>query len=138
MNMPSTVIGTITNCEPDYSRDSPHWLARFWHDTGRSGAAARAPLGSWWGLIPAALLVPILAWRLLREEIFLAANLPGYDAYRGRVRCRLVPIFWSSRTLQRPTASGRNRPFSLDSDREPPSALSAPARSRLSVRPSRR
>jgi protein-S-isoprenylcysteine O-methyltransferase Ste14 len=51
-------------------------------------------LGSWWGLIPAALLVPVLAWRLLREEVFLAANLPGYDAYRGRVRYRLVPIFW--------------------------------------------
>jgi protein-S-isoprenylcysteine O-methyltransferase Ste14 len=51
-------------------------------------------LGSWWGLIPAALLVPVLVWRLLREETFLAAKLPGYDAYRGRVRYRLVPIFW--------------------------------------------
>lgn len=51
-------------------------------------------LGSWWGLVPAALLVPILVWRLLREETFLAANLPGYDTYRGRVRCRLVPILW--------------------------------------------
>ena len=51
-------------------------------------------LGSWWGLIPAALLVPVLVWRLLCEESFLAANLPGYDAYRGRVRYRLVPSFW--------------------------------------------
>jgi protein-S-isoprenylcysteine O-methyltransferase Ste14 len=51
-------------------------------------------LGSWWGLIPAALIVPTLVWRLRREETFLAANLPGYDAYRGRVRYRLVPIFW--------------------------------------------
>jgi protein-S-isoprenylcysteine O-methyltransferase Ste14 len=51
-------------------------------------------LGSWWGLIPAALLGPILAWRLLREEAFLVANLAGYDAYRGRVRRRLVPLFW--------------------------------------------
>lgn len=40
------------------------------------------------------LIVPALAWRLLREEIFLAANLSGYDAYRGRVRYRLVPMFW--------------------------------------------
>ena len=45
-------------------------------------------------LIPAALLVPVLVWRLLREETFLAANLPGYDAYRGRVRYRLAPIIW--------------------------------------------
>jgi protein-S-isoprenylcysteine O-methyltransferase Ste14 len=51
-------------------------------------------LGSWWGLIPAALLVPVLVWRLLREETFLAANLPGYDAYRDRVRHRLAPILW--------------------------------------------
>jgi protein-S-isoprenylcysteine O-methyltransferase Ste14 len=51
-------------------------------------------LGSWWGLIPAALFVPVLAWRLLREEAFLATNLPGYGHYRGRVRYRLVPTFW--------------------------------------------
>jgi len=29
-----------------------------------------------------------------RGETFLAANLAGYDAYRGRVRYRLAPIFW--------------------------------------------
>jgi protein-S-isoprenylcysteine O-methyltransferase Ste14 len=51
-------------------------------------------LGSWWGLVPAALLVPVLVWRLLREEAFLTANLSGYDAYRGRVRYRLMPMFW--------------------------------------------
>ena len=52
-------------------------------------------LGSWWGLILRhALLAPVLVWRLLREETFLAANLPGYDANRGRVRHRLAPIFW--------------------------------------------
>lgn len=42
-------------------------------------------LGSWWGLIPAGLLVPVLVWRLLLEESFLAANLPGYDAYLAAV-----------------------------------------------------
>jgi protein-S-isoprenylcysteine O-methyltransferase Ste14 len=51
-------------------------------------------LGSWWGLVPAALIVPILVWRLLREEAFLTANLPGYDSYRGRVCYRLMPILW--------------------------------------------
>jgi protein-S-isoprenylcysteine O-methyltransferase Ste14 len=51
-------------------------------------------LGSWWGLIPAALLVPILMWRLTREEAFLSANLAGYSDYRNRVRCRLAPIVW--------------------------------------------
>jgi protein-S-isoprenylcysteine O-methyltransferase Ste14 len=51
-------------------------------------------LGSWWALIPAALLVPLIVWRLIREEAFLAANLAGYDDYRGRVRYRLAPSFW--------------------------------------------
>lgn len=51
-------------------------------------------LGSWWGLLPAGLLIPVLIWRLLREEAFLLANLPGYAEYRRRVRCRLVPMLW--------------------------------------------
>ncbi len=51
-------------------------------------------LGSWWGLLPAAGIVPVLAWRLTREETFLAANLAGYSDYRARVRYRLAPILW--------------------------------------------
>ena len=51
-------------------------------------------LGSWWGLVPAALLVPVIVWRLIREEAFLTANLAGYGDYRGRVRYRLAPIVW--------------------------------------------
>jgi protein-S-isoprenylcysteine O-methyltransferase Ste14 len=51
-------------------------------------------LGSWWGLVPAALLVPVLVWRLVLEEAFLAANLDGYDDYRSRVRYRLAPFIW--------------------------------------------
>jgi protein-S-isoprenylcysteine O-methyltransferase Ste14 len=51
-------------------------------------------LGSWWGLIATAAMVPVLAWRLTREEAFLAANLAGYADYRSRVRYRLAPIVW--------------------------------------------
>ena len=51
-------------------------------------------LGSFWGLIPAAMLVPTIVWRLMREEGFLAANLAGYDDYRSRVRYRLAPAIW--------------------------------------------
>ncbi|HEY3799619.1 MAG TPA: isoprenylcysteine carboxylmethyltransferase family protein [Caulobacteraceae bacterium] len=51
-------------------------------------------LGSWWGLIVAAGFAPVLAWRLGREETFLAANLGGYEAYRQRVRYRLAPGVW--------------------------------------------
>jgi protein-S-isoprenylcysteine O-methyltransferase Ste14 len=51
-------------------------------------------LGSWWGLIPAALLPPVIVMRLTREEAFLAVHLAGYGAYRGRVRYRLAPRIW--------------------------------------------
>jgi protein-S-isoprenylcysteine O-methyltransferase Ste14 len=51
-------------------------------------------LGSWWGLVVAAGIVPILAWRLLREETFLCEHLPGYPDYRRRTRFRLAPMLW--------------------------------------------
>ena len=51
-------------------------------------------LGSWWGLVPVALLAAAIAWRLIDEENFLVRNLPGYADYRRRVRARLVPGVW--------------------------------------------
>jgi protein-S-isoprenylcysteine O-methyltransferase Ste14 len=51
-------------------------------------------LGSWWGLIVAAAEVPVLMWRLLDEERFLTERLPGYAAYREKVRFRLLPSVW--------------------------------------------
>jgi protein-S-isoprenylcysteine O-methyltransferase Ste14 len=89
--------GTIEIAEGQRVIDSgPYAMVRHPMYTGTLVMVAGIPLslGSWWGLIPVVLLVPVLVWRLMREEIFLAANLPGYDSYRGRVRCRLVPIVW--------------------------------------------
>jgi len=51
-------------------------------------------LGSWWGVLVVLALLPALIWRLLDEERFLAGNLPGYVAYQGRVRYRLLPHIW--------------------------------------------
>jgi len=51
-------------------------------------------LGSWWGLVPAALLVPVIVWRLIHEEMFLKANLTGYGDYLRQVRYRLAPLVW--------------------------------------------
>jgi protein-S-isoprenylcysteine O-methyltransferase Ste14 len=51
-------------------------------------------LGSYWGLVPVAAMMPFLLWRLFDEERFLARNLPGYTAYQKRVRHRLVPFVW--------------------------------------------
>ena len=48
-------------------------------------------LGSYWGLVPFAGIVPFLLWRLFDEERFLVQNLPGYGEYQKNVRYRLIP-----------------------------------------------
>jgi protein-S-isoprenylcysteine O-methyltransferase Ste14 len=51
-------------------------------------------LGSYWGLLALALMLPFLLWRLVDEERLLARELPGYTDYQKRVRYRLVPFLW--------------------------------------------
>jgi protein-S-isoprenylcysteine O-methyltransferase Ste14 len=51
-------------------------------------------LGSVWGVLVVVAIIPALIWRLVNEESFLVKNLPGYRAYRDRVRYRLVPLIW--------------------------------------------
>jgi protein-S-isoprenylcysteine O-methyltransferase Ste14 len=48
-------------------------------------------LGSYWGLIPAALMILGFVWRLFDEEKFLARNLPDYTDYCAKVRWHLIP-----------------------------------------------
>jgi protein-S-isoprenylcysteine O-methyltransferase Ste14 len=51
-------------------------------------------LGSFWTLLLVPLLFAVLALRLLDEERFLRANLPGYTAYCQKVRFHLIPFLW--------------------------------------------
>ncbi|QEX21480.1 membrane protein [Hypericibacter adhaerens] len=51
-------------------------------------------LGSWWGLLFAGAAIPLLVWRLIEEEKFLAENLPGYRDYQKKLRYRLIPGLW--------------------------------------------
>lgn len=51
-------------------------------------------LGSAAALVVAFALTVVLAVRIVAEEKLLAANLAGYDAYRQRVRYRLLPFVW--------------------------------------------
>jgi len=51
-------------------------------------------LGSYWGLVPSAAMLPLFVWRLLDEERLLAETLPGYTDYQRQVRYRLVPFVW--------------------------------------------
>jgi protein-S-isoprenylcysteine O-methyltransferase Ste14 len=51
-------------------------------------------LGSWWGLVMVIPMAVDIVLRILYEERFLTANLPGYADYRRMTRCRLVPSIW--------------------------------------------
>jgi protein-S-isoprenylcysteine O-methyltransferase Ste14 len=51
-------------------------------------------LGSWLGLALAILFMLGIAWRAVREEGVLMAELPGYADYAKRVRYRFVPFVW--------------------------------------------
>jgi protein-S-isoprenylcysteine O-methyltransferase Ste14 len=51
-------------------------------------------LGSYWTLLLVPFLFATLAARLLDEELFLIANLPGYSDYCQKVRRHLVPYIW--------------------------------------------
>ena len=56
--------------------------------------ASPIALGSYWAVLPALLIVPVLVVRILDEEATLRRELPGYVAYTERVRYRLVPGVW--------------------------------------------
>lgn len=51
-------------------------------------------LGSWWAMLLFPAITAVLAWRLVEEERLLSVNLHGYQAYRERLRYRLVPFIW--------------------------------------------
>jgi protein-S-isoprenylcysteine O-methyltransferase Ste14 len=48
-------------------------------------------LGSWWALLLVPLFVIILYLRIANEEKVLLRDLEGYEAYRRKVRHRLIP-----------------------------------------------
>jgi len=51
-------------------------------------------LGSWWAMIPALAIIPVLVMRIQNEEALLLRDLPGYAAYRSKVRYRILPGVW--------------------------------------------
>jgi len=51
-------------------------------------------LGSWWGLLVAAIAPPMLVARILDEEYVLSGELAGYEDYRRAVPYRLIPQVW--------------------------------------------
>ena len=51
-------------------------------------------LGSWYALIPFAFYPAIIIVRLKDEEALLSKELPGYEAYKQKVKYRLLPYVW--------------------------------------------
>jgi protein-S-isoprenylcysteine O-methyltransferase Ste14 len=51
-------------------------------------------LGSYWGLIPMALLPVSLVFRIVNEEKVLKENLEGYNEYCLKTKYRLIPYIW--------------------------------------------
>ena len=51
-------------------------------------------LGSWWAVIPALLIIPVIIARIKGEEKELLENLEGYRDYTARTRYRLLPGIW--------------------------------------------
>ncbi|MEX2162210.1 MAG: isoprenylcysteine carboxylmethyltransferase family protein [Anaerolineales bacterium] len=51
-------------------------------------------LGSYWALIPGALMAALFIYRTWREDVTLQEELPGYKEYAQKVRYRLLPGVW--------------------------------------------
>lgn len=51
-------------------------------------------LGSWYALIVFAFYPAIIIVRLKDEEDLLTRELPGYDAYKQKVKYRIIPFIW--------------------------------------------
>jgi protein-S-isoprenylcysteine O-methyltransferase Ste14 len=51
-------------------------------------------LGSYWAMIPAIGIIPLLVARIRNEESVLARELEGYSDYIQKTRYRLIPGIW--------------------------------------------
>ena len=51
-------------------------------------------LGSRWGMALGLLVIAVIVIRIIGEERLLTDRLEGYDAYRSKVRFRLIPWVW--------------------------------------------
>ena len=58
------------------------------------GLAFPVFLGSWWAVIPGAVIAGLFIYRTHMEDAFLQAELPGYKEYARQVRYRLLPGIW--------------------------------------------
>jgi protein-S-isoprenylcysteine O-methyltransferase Ste14 len=74
----------------------PYALVRHPMYTGSTLLYLFSPLalGSYWAMIPALFIIPVLVARILNEEKVLVNQLKGYAEYRKKTRYRLMPGIW--------------------------------------------
>jgi protein-S-isoprenylcysteine O-methyltransferase Ste14 len=51
-------------------------------------------LGSFWAVIPALFIIPVLVVRAVDEEKVLSKDLTGYEEYKLKTKYRLIPGIW--------------------------------------------
>lgn len=51
-------------------------------------------LGSWWAALIFLIYPALLVGRIKNEETVLEAGLPGYTAYKQKVKYRMIPFIW--------------------------------------------
>ena len=51
-------------------------------------------LGSFWAVIPALFIIPVLVVRAVDEEKVLSKDLAGYEEYKLKTKYRLIPGIW--------------------------------------------
>jgi protein-S-isoprenylcysteine O-methyltransferase Ste14 len=85
-----------TSAEQKVISTGPYAIVRHPMYAGYMAMQLATPLalGSWWALIPALAVFPIIALRIENEEEVLVRDLPGYEEYRRKVRFRIIPFVW--------------------------------------------
>ena len=56
--------------------------------------ASPIALGSYWSLLPAIVIIPVIVARIKDEEAALGKDLVGYLEYKKRTKYRLIPFIW--------------------------------------------
>ena len=56
--------------------------------------ASPLALGSYWAVLPAIVIIPIIVARIKDEETTLDKDLAGYLEYKQRTKYRLIPFIW--------------------------------------------
>lgn len=76
--------------------DGPYRLVRHPGYSGlfASAVAGGIVIGSWWSLLPLAVMAVVLARRVVMEDAFLHRELSGYPEYADGVRYKLLPGVW--------------------------------------------